>query len=128
MLNPIRRVASDASAPPRYEDSPYVCPAILDHNKPLSTRTYYQAWLRLLDRASVPKVGAHGIRHRSAPDIANSGAPIEIGTALMAHKTVAVFMRYAHTEDDPVRQAAGLVANRRQTITGARRKPQEATA
>ncbi len=30
--------------------------------------------------------------------------------ALTAHKTVAMFMRYVHTEDNPVRQAAELVA------------------
>jgi hypothetical protein len=49
--------------------------------------------------------------------------------ALTAHKTVAMFMRYVHTEDKPVRQAAELVATRRQTITGARQQqPQEATA
>lgn len=41
--------------------------------------------------------------------------------ALTAHKTVAMFMRYVHTEDDPVRQAAELVANRRKTITGGKR-------
>jgi hypothetical protein len=29
------------------------------------------------------------------------------------HKTVAMFMRYVHTEDKPVREAAELVANRR---------------
>jgi hypothetical protein len=32
-----------------------------------------------------------------------------------------MFMRYVHTEDDPVRQAAELVAARRKTITGAQR-------
>ncbi|SPY62308.1 integrase [Pseudomonas aeruginosa] len=49
--------------------------------------------------------------------------------ALTAHKTVAMFMRYVHTEDDPVRQAAELVATRRQTITGKRQpQPQEAMA
>ena len=41
--------------------------------------------------------------------------------ALTAHKTVAMFMRYVHTEDDPVRQAAELVAMRRKTITGMQR-------
>ncbi len=77
----------------------------------------------------MPKVGTHGIRHRSATDIANSGVPLKVGMALTAHKTVAMFMRYVHTEDDPVRQAAELVATRRQTITKARqRQPQEATA
>jgi len=34
---------------------------------------------------------------------------------------VAMFMRYVHTEDKPVREAAELVANRRQAITGVRR-------
>lgn len=36
--------------------------------------------------------------------------------ALTAHKTVAMFMRYVHTEDDPVRKGAELVAKRRQTV------------
>ena len=70
----------------------------------------------------MPKVGTHGIRHRSATDIANSGVPLKVGMALTAHKTVAMFMRYVHTEDDPVRQAAELVAARRKTITGAQRQ------
>lgn len=86
-----RRLLTNA---PHYGDSPYVCPAILDHSKPLSPHTYYQAWRRILDRAGVPKVGTHGIRHRSATDIANSGVPIKVGMALTAHKTVAMFMRY----------------------------------
>jgi hypothetical protein len=35
---------------------------------------------------------------------------------LTAHKTVAMFMRYVHTEDAPVRAAAELVANRRKSV------------
>lgn len=105
---------------PHYGDSPYVCPAIQDHSKPLNPGTYYHAWRRILARAAVPKVGTHGIRHRSTTDIANSGVPVKVGMALTAHKTVAMFMRYVHTEDDPVRKAAELVANRRQVITGVR--------
>ena len=112
-----QRLLSNA---PRYGDSPYVCPAIRDHGKPLSPGSYYQAWRRFLDRAGVPKVGTHGIRHRSATDIANSGIPVKVGMALTAHKTVAMFMRYVHTEDDPVRKAAELVANRRKSVVGAR--------
>ena len=53
--------------------------------------------------------------------------PVKVGMALTAHKTVAMFMRYVHTEDDPIRQAAELVTNRRKTITGAQRA-EEATA
>ncbi|MGL4576660.1 MAG: tyrosine-type recombinase/integrase, partial [Burkholderiaceae bacterium] len=90
----------------RYENSPYVCPAIHDHTQPLAGDTYYQAWRRILRRAGVPPVGTHGIRHRSATDIANSGVPVKVGMALTAHKTVTMFMRYVHAEDDPVRAAA----------------------
>ena len=36
--------------------------------------------------------------------------------ALTAHKTVTMFMRYVHTEDDPIRQAAETVASRRRSV------------
>jgi integrase len=103
-----------------YENSPYVCPSIFNSKLPLAGHTYYQAWRRILNRAGVPPVGTHGIRHRSATDIANSGIPVKVGMALTAHKTVTMFMRYVHTEDDPVRAAAELVANRRKAVVEGR--------
>jgi len=114
------------STAPRQEDNPYVLPSPRHPGEHLTTGEYYNGWSRTLKAAGVPHVGTHGIRHRSATDIANSGIPVKVGMVLTAHKTVTMFMRYIHTEDDPVRQAAELVANRRQTITGAR-KPAEAT-
>ncbi|MGV8894459.1 MAG: tyrosine-type recombinase/integrase, partial [Burkholderiaceae bacterium] len=77
---------------------------------------YYSGWSRVLKAAGVSHVGTHGIRHRSATDIANSGIPVKVGMMLTAHKTVAMFMRYVHTEDGPVRQAAELVSNRRKSV------------
>jgi len=101
----------------RFEGSPYVCPSIYDSQIPLPSSTYYNGWRRILDRAKVSHVGTHGIRHRAATDIANSGVPIKVGMALTAHKTVSMFMTYVHTEDDPIRAAAEKVANlRRDTI------------
>lgn len=86
-------------------------------------------WKRVLKAASVPHVGTHGIRHRSTTDIANLGVPTKVCMALTGHKTVAMFMHYIHTEDEPVRNAAGLVASRRRAITGARQhQPQEVAA
>jgi hypothetical protein len=38
--------------------------------------------------------------------------------ALTAHKTVTMFMKYVHTEDDPVRAAAEAVNQRRQALLG----------
>ncbi|MAK75096.1 MAG: integrase [Pseudomonadales bacterium] len=115
------------STVPRRDGCPYVLPSPNDPTKHLTYGEHYGGWKRVLKAAGVPHVGTHGIRHRSATDIANSGVPIKVGMALTAHKTVAMFMRYVHTEDDPVRQAAELVANRRQAITGARQSA-EATA
>jgi integrase len=101
---------------PRLGDSPFVCPSVFDPTQPMSIHTYYQGWRRTLKRAGLPHVGTHAIRHRSATDIANSGIPVKVGMALTAHKTVTMFMRYVHTEDDPVRAAAEAVAQRRKSL------------
>lgn len=100
----------------RPEGSLYVCPGLFDGSGPMTENTYSNAWRRILQRAGVPHVGTHGIRHRAATDIANSGVPVKVGMALTAHKTVAMFMRYVHTEDDPVRAAAETVTRLRTTI------------
>ncbi len=106
------------STAPRQEGCPHVFPSPNHPGQHMTTGEYYGGWTRILKRAGVSHVGTHGIRHRSATDIANSGIPVKVGMALTAHKTVAMFMRYVHTEDKPVREAAELVANRRKTITG----------
>ena len=117
------------STAPRQDGIPHVLPSPSHAGQHLTTGEYYGGWCRALKAAGAAHVGTHGIRHRSATDIANSGIPVKVGMALTAHKTVAMFMRYVHTEDDPVRKAADLVANRRKIITGARQQqPQEATA
>lgn len=100
----------------RYEGSPFVCPSIFRPSEPMSKSTYYAGWCRILQRCEVSHVGTHGIRHRAATDIANSGVPTKIGMALTAHKTVQMFMHYVHTEDDPVRAAANKVADQRKAL------------
>ncbi|WP_059410506.1 tyrosine-type recombinase/integrase [Cupriavidus basilensis] len=109
------------STAPRQPGSRYVLPSPSHPGKHLTTGEYYGGWSRALKAAGATHVGTHGIRHRSATDIANSGIPVKVGMALTAHKTVVMFMRYVHTEDKPVRDAAELVANRRKTITGMQR-------
>jgi integrase len=51
---------------PRLETSPFVCPSIFDPTMPMSKHTYYTGWKRILERAKLPHIGTHGIRHRSA--------------------------------------------------------------
>ena len=110
---------------PHLDGSPYVVPSIFKAERPMSQVTYSRGWKRILERAEVPHVGTHGIRHRATTEIANSGFPVKVGMQLTAHKTVTQFMRYVHTEDDPVRAAAETVASRRLVVlSGQRTTPQ----
>jgi Phage integrase family len=93
----------------------------------MSQTTYSSGWTRILEQAEVTHVGRHGIRHRTTTEIANSGVPVKVGMQLTAHKTVTQFMRYVHTEDEPVRAAAETVASRRLVVlSGQRTSPQPA--
>ena len=116
------------STAPHEEGARYVLPSPRHPGQHLITGEYYGGWSRALKAAGATHVGTHGIRHRSATDIANSGVPTKVGMKLTGHKTVAMFMHYVHTEDKPVREAAELVASRRKAITGAKQQPAEATA
>lgn len=49
-------------------------------------------------------------------DIASSGIWVKVGIGPTTHKTVAMFVRYVHTEDKSVQEAAELVANPRKAI------------
>jgi integrase len=121
MSKPIGPVAKHLlDTAPRLEASPFVCPSIFDPKKPMPKHTYYKGWKRILQRAGIEHMGTHGMRHRATTDIANSGIPVKVGMALTGHKTVTMFMRYVHTEDGPVRDAAELVSARRQAITAER--------
>ncbi|WP_045757475.1 tyrosine-type recombinase/integrase [Xanthomonas albilineans] len=91
-----------------------------DPTRHLTHGKHYGCWKHVLKAASVPHIGTHGIRHRATTDIANSGVSTKVGMKLTDHKTVAMFMYYVHTEDKPVRDAAELVASRRQAMTGMR--------
>ena len=112
---------------PRYARSKFVIPALFDGSQPMTKNTYWAGWKRILERAELPHCGTHAVRHRAATDIANSGVPVKVGMALTAHKTVTMFMRYVHTEDDPIRAAAETVAARRRRVVGGGPEPEAAT-
>ncbi|WP_156443177.1 hypothetical protein [Burkholderia sp. RF4-BP95] len=72
-------------------------------------------------------VGAHGIRHRAATDIANAGVPIKVGEWRDCDETVTMFTTRVHTEDNSVRAAAGKVANQRRDTVDSRAPATPAT-
>lgn len=105
---------------PRFHGSPFVVPGIHDPGRRMSKKSYWDAWRRILEACGIAHLGTHGIRHRAATDIANSGVPLKVGMTLTAHKTITMFMRYVHVEDDQVRAAAEVVADRRESIIRAK--------
>jgi integrase len=109
------------SKAPRLEGSPFVVPSMHRPGQSMCWTAYSRGWTRVLKRAGVIHVGTHGIRHRATTEIANSGVPLKVGMQLTAHKTVTQFMRYVHTEDEPVRAAAETVASRRLALLSGRR-------
>lgn len=106
------------SAVPRQEGNAIALPSPSPPARHLSTGEYCNGWSRVLKAAGATQVGTHGSRHRSATDIANPGIPVKARMALAGLTTVTMVMRYIHTEDAPVRQAAEFVAARRKTIAG----------
>jgi integrase len=52
----------------------------------MSQNTYAQGWKRVLERADIPHVGTHGVRHRATTEIANWGVPVKVGMQLTAHR------------------------------------------
>ena len=90
-----------------------------DYSKQRNEPGTQRGYQGVIDRCIIPST--HGIRHRATTGMANSGVQTEVGMKLTAHKTVAMFMHYVHTEDKPVRDAAELVANQRLAIAGTSR-------
>src|SRR3546814_20742204 len=89
MCKPMREEAYRLlSTDPRQDDCPHVLPSPNQPGQHLTAGEYYNGWSRALKAAGAAHVGTHGIRHRSATDIANSGIPVKVGMALTANKTV----------------------------------------
>lgn len=105
--------------------TPYVPPLSLHPGQHLTDDEYYNDWTCTLKAAGVTYVATHATRPRSATDTANSGIPLTVGLALTANKTLATCMRCVQSEEEPAREAAELVANRRKAITGLTRAAEE---
>jgi integrase len=96
----------------RIVGNPYVCYGP-DKTQPVSIHALEKVWRRILRRAGVTPCGLHGIRHRAATEIANSGVPIQVGMKLIGHKTAATYLRYLHTDREQTLQAAEHVSRAR---------------
>lgn len=73
---------------------------------------------RFRERAQLPGVRIHDLRHTYASNAVSSGMPIQMVGRLLGHTQLQTTMRYAHLADDPVRRAAEENAERLNMLVG----------
>ena len=92
---------------PRVESNPYVFPGTKDRAYLVGLQ---KIWHRLRNRAELPDVRLHDLRHSFASVGAAGGDSLLIIGKLLGHKNAASTQRYAHLGDDPLRSAANRIS------------------
>ncbi len=110
-LLPPQAVAILEALPSR-DKSPWVFPG---YGKSGHMRDGFEAWNRIRDRAKIPDLRQHDLRHSFASFLANRGTSIQIISKLLGHANIATTQRYSHIRDDAQREA--LEANAALMIT-----------
>ncbi|WP_098412531.1 site-specific integrase [Thioclava sp. ES.031] len=101
---PLPDVARDVlTALPRVPGNPYV---IVGKVEGRYATDFQHPWRRIRDRAGLPDVRIHDLRHTYASNAVSSGMPIQMVGRLLGHTQLQTTMRYAHLADDPVNRAA----------------------
>jgi integrase len=88
------------------EGSPFVCPGKAP-DKPFNG--LQRPWSRIRARAGIEDVRLHDLRHSHASRGVGLGLGLPIIGKLLGHTQAATTQRYAHVDEDPLREAAELV-------------------
>ncbi len=84
-----------------------VCPRLPKSDSSLSKSLH-----RLCDRAGIPRGGWHRLRHTAATLLAAAGTDVATIGRILGHRPGSVVtLRYLHTDDERLRQAADAVAD-----------------
>jgi integrase len=63
------------------------------------------AWKKIRDRAGIPDLHIHDLRHSFASFLINAGVPIVVVSKALNHSSLTMTQRYAHLENETVRSA-----------------------
>jgi site-specific recombinase XerD len=93
---------------PRFEGCPYVLPNPQTH-KPFNT--IYISWNTARNRAGMPDLRMHDLRHSFASFLINSGISLYEVQNILGHSQLSTTQRYAHLSQDRLVAAANAAAN-----------------
>ncbi len=66
-------------------------------------------WARMRDKAEIPDVRIHNLRHTFASLLVSGGASLEMIGRLLGHTQIGTTQRYAHLIDSPLRAGVNAV-------------------
>jgi integrase len=95
------------AAAARLKDNPYVCTGCRTGGRLVGLQ---YPWQRIRERAGLPGVRLHDLRHSWASTGAAGGLGLPILGKILGHLHPATTHRYTHFADDPLRAAADRVA------------------
>ncbi len=94
---------------PRHAGNPYVLPGERLGRHLVDVNT---TWHRVREAAGLETVRLHDLRHTWASMGAASGLSLPLIGAVLGHSEPSTTQRYSHLADDPLKQAADLVAGK----------------
>jgi len=71
-----------------------------------------KVWTSLRNKAALPSVRIHDLRHSFASEAINAGASLYLTGSVLGHRQAATTQRYAHLQSSPVRAVASSAAAR----------------
>ncbi len=96
---------------PREPGSPWVLPG-RDRARPMVPSFLVTTWFKIRERAGLPGVRLHDLRHSFASVGTGSRLSLKIIGALLGHKDISTTNRYAHLAVDPFLEAAEEVSSK----------------
>ncbi len=93
---------------PRVENNPYILPGKKAGGHFVGLQ---KAWARLRERAGLPDVRVHDLRHSFASVAVAGGESLYLIGKVLGHRQARTTEAYAHLQDDPVRAVADRTAS-----------------
>lgn len=80
-----------------------------NHGRPVTMGAAQNQLARACERAKLPRIGWHVLRHTFASQLAIRGASLQAIRGLLGHSTITMTLRYAHLSDQALQDTIALL-------------------